>query len=231
MLVLASGITPAVAADALTPADTALPDATIDQRIRFIEERLEARKTHAQIWYWGWLVVNAGSTIGLGISAGITNDYDDRINDGVMAGVAALGVADVLLRPLEARLGAAPIRGLPEATREDKIAKLRAAESQLRANARRAEERTSWVMHAANFGLSAASGVAIGLAGNAKDAAISSASNFVGGILYLLTEPAGPKDDWHAYEVMSGRTSAGVEPQLVLTGGPTGAGIGLRYTW
>ncbi len=167
-LILAVAAAPARAA-AETPAedaglpDAGLSDAAIVERLRFIEDRLDASRLHGQVWYWSWMAINGGSTVGLGIAAGLSRHEDDQVNNGVQAGVAAIGVADLLLRPLEARLGAAPIAELPEATRTEKLAKLRAAEAQLRANAERAEERTSWLMHAGNVALNGAAGGIIAL--------------------------------------------------------------------
>lgn len=222
----------AVAADHdLTPLDTTLSDAAIEERIRFIEGRLDDRQQHGQIWYWSWLTINSVSAVGLGVLAGLSNDPDDRVNDGVNAGIAAMGVADVLFRPLEARLGAAPIRDLPGETREEKIDKLRAAEALLQSNAERAEERTDWRMHAMNLGVATAAGLAIGLAGKPKDAAISAAANAIGGTIYLLSEPAGPADDWKAYQTLRGKSEATADVRLSLNMLPGGGHLGLVYRW
>lgn len=225
-------VAPAKAAEnGLTPVDTTLSDAVIDERIRFIEERLDERQLHGQIWYWSWLTINSVSAVGLGVFAGLADDLDGRVNDGVNAGIAAMGVADVLFRPLEARLGASPIRGLPDATREEKIDKLRSAEALLRSNAERADERTSWTMHAANLGVATAAGLAIGLAGDPKDAAISAAANVVGGVIYLLSEPAGPADDWKAYQQMTGKHAAMADVRVSVNMLPGGGRVGLAYRW
>ena len=228
-VVAVSSPAPAAADDALTPADTTLPDDVIDKRIRFIEERLEARRLHGQIWYWGWMAVNGGGAVYTGIAAGLANDQDDIVSNAVSGGLAAVGVADLVFRPLTARLGAAPIEGLPEATRAERIEKLRSAEALLRANAERAEERTSWTMQAANLGINAAGGVIIGVLGDPKDAAISAAANFVGGIAYLLTQPAGPARDWQAYQALAAERTA-TAPTLAVSLAPTARGAGLRMT-
>ncbi len=107
---------------------------------------------------------------------------DDQVNNGVQAGLGAIGVADLLLRPLEARYGADPVRDLPEGTREEKIAKLRAAESQLHSNAERAEQRTSWAMHAGNVAVNGIAGLIIGLAGRPSDGIIAFGAGTAGGV-------------------------------------------------
>lgn len=215
----------------LTPLDTKLSDAAIDARIRFIEERLDASKTHGQIWYWSWLSVNSVSAVGLGVFAGLADNKDDRVNNGVNAGIAALGVVDVLFRPLQARLGASPVSGLPEETREEKIDKLRASEALLQANAERAEERTDWRMHAGSLALAGAAGLAIGLAGDPVDAAISAAANAIGGVVYLLSAPNAPATDWRDYQKMTGKDVVTTDIRLSVNMLPGGGRLGLAYTW
>jgi hypothetical protein len=217
------------AAEPLTPAETTLPDEVIDKRLRFIEERLEKRRLHGQIWYWAWMAVNTGGAVGTGIMAGLSNDQDDIVSNAVSGALAALGVADLVFRPLEARHGAAPIEALPESTRTERIDKLRAAEALLHGNAERAEERTSWVVHAANLGINAAGGVIIGVLGDPKDAAISAAGNFLGGIAYILTQPGGPARDWQAYQALAAERTA-TAPILAVSLAPHPRGAGLRMT-
>jgi hypothetical protein len=53
-------------ADAAEPPDaasTSLSDAEIERRLDFIEQRLDASKRRAQIWYWSWLTVNGAATV------------------------------------------------------------------------------------------------------------------------------------------------------------------------
>lgn len=228
-MVLGALLLPLIAAP--VQAEPALTDSVIDQRLAFIVERLDARATHGQIWHWSWMTINAGSAIGLGIVAGLADHEDDAVNNGVQAGVAAIGVADLVFRPLEARYGAAPIRVLPENTRAEKLAKLKAAEEQLKRNAARAEERTSFSMHAANVALNAAAGLIIGLAGNPSDGAIAFATGTAGGVVNILTQPAAPAQDWEDYRAFVNRHSRTSDLQVFLTALPDGALLGMRLTW
>jgi hypothetical protein len=104
----------AKAAEPASAGHAGLDDAEIEQRIRFLEQRLDDSRTHGQIWYWSWLAINGGSMVGNGIVAGLSGQHDDRVNYATGAALGAIGVADLFLRPLEARYGAAPIRRLPE---------------------------------------------------------------------------------------------------------------------
>lgn len=212
-------------------AEPALADSVIDQRLNFIVERLDARKTHGQIWHWSWMTINAGSAVGLGIVAGLADHEDDAVNNAVQAGVAAIGVADLLFRPLEARYGAEPIRVRPENTKAEKLAKLKAAEEQLKRNAARAEERTSFGIHAANVALNAAAGLIIGLAGNPSDGAIAFATGTAGGVVNILTQPAAPVQDWEDYQAFVKRGSYRPDLQVFVTALSDGALLGMRLTW
>jgi hypothetical protein len=182
-----------------------LPDAVIEDRIRFIETRLDAHRRHGEIWYWSWMVINGAAVVGLSVAAGVTDNTADRVNFGSQAGLAALGVADQLLRPLEARHGADPVRDLPEATRTEKLKKLAAAETLLRSNAKRACERENWLFHLLNLLLNAGVGVATGIAGDSGSGAVSAGAGFVAGEIYILGQPWGPKEDWEAYQQLVSR--------------------------
>ena len=69
----------------------ALSDARIERRLDFIEQRLDASKCHARIWYWSWMTVNVGATIGLSVASAIADDGDDRTTYIPQAALAALG--------------------------------------------------------------------------------------------------------------------------------------------
>src|SRR5699024_5936239 len=96
---------------------------------------------YGQIWYYSWSAINGGGLIVSTVQAATTHNYDDRISTSVEAGKAVVGVVDLLLRPLPARLGADPIRTMPGSPRE----RVQAGETLLQASATRAEfNRTLW---------------------------------------------------------------------------------------
>ena len=225
---------PGRAQEGLTPPATTLSDAEIDRRIVYLEDLLDASKPHGQIWYWSWMTIEGAATVGLGVAAGLTDDHDRRVDYSVNAANAALGVvATQYLAPVEARFGADRIRGLPDTTRQDKLAKLRAAEDQLRRNARRADDRWSWEAHAANTGLALISGTIVGVWGETGAGITTGVTNLIGGIAYLLTPPSRPADDWARYKAL---TSGGEHADLTrlsvqLDALGDGARLGIRYEW
>lgn len=208
-----------------------LSDAEIDRRLRFLEERLDDSKLHGQIWHWGWLTINGGSAIGLGVAAALTNDNDDTVKHSVNAAKATIGVARVLLDPLEARKGADPVRGLPEATREQKLAKLSAAEDRLRRNAKRAEKRWDWKRHTGNAAINAAAGGIVAALGDTGDAYEVGIVGFLGGVAFILTQPWKPKDDWEDYKKLTGAQSGDVDIDVFVTALPDGGVVTLRFSW
>ena len=133
---------PANAAERSGPAGTSVSDAELERRLEFIGQRLDASKRHAELWYWSWMTINVGATVGLSVASAVADDGEDRATYIPQAALAALGIADLtVFRPLEARFGAEPIRGLPDGTRALRLHKLELAEALLRSNARRAEGR------------------------------------------------------------------------------------------
>lgn len=210
---------------------SSLSDAEIDRRLRFLEQRLDDSKRHGQFWHYGWLTVNGGSMVGLGIAAAATSDNDDSLKHGVNATKAAIGVARVLLDPLEARKGADPIRGLSEATREEKLAKLGAAEDQLQRNAKRADKRWSWKRHAGNAGINAAAGGIVAAFGDTDDAYEVGVLGFLGGVAFILTQPWKPKDDWEDYKKLTGGQSSNLDLDVFVTALPDGGAVNFRLSW
>jgi hypothetical protein len=212
-------------------AQSDLSDADIERRTRFIEERLDASRRHAQIWYWSWLTVNAGSAVGLGITAGFPNDTADVVNYVSQAGLALVGVADLTwIRPLQARKGAAPIRQLPDVTHEQRLEKLAQAEALLHANARRAASRKRWPIHVANFLINALAGGMTWAAGDPQSAAIATGSGFAVGELYIWTEPGRPEQDLKDYErFVSQQAASGARGGTGWSVVPRAGGLAISY--
>ncbi len=181
-------------------AASGLTDSEIDKRLSFLEQRLDDSKTHGQVWWYGWLTVNSVSFAGLTATAATVSNHDDRIKNATNATKAAIGLGRMLLDPLEARKGADPIRELPSATREDRLKKLRAAEEQLRQNAKRAESRWSWKRHLGNAVINGVAGGFVAWQGETGHAYEVGVGGFIGGLAFILTQPWAPEDDWQDYQ-------------------------------
>jgi hypothetical protein len=191
---------PAVATGPPAAPEVAVSDREVQERIRFIEERLNSHRLHGQIWYWGWMTIFAGSTVANGIGAATTDHGPQRANGISQAVLSVGGIGDLLVRPLDARFGADPIRALPEATAEERAQKLERAEALLRANAERAATRTSWLHHLANAAANGVAGLIVWAAGDGKAGAISALTGTLGGEAQIWTEPWGPVQGLEDYE-------------------------------
>ncbi len=203
LLVLALG--PAGASGQAGPSD-----AEVERRLEFLEERLDASRRRGQYWFYGWGAVMGGSVIANGVRAGLDDSEDHRTMALVEVGKATLGLADLMLRPLEARHGADSIRSMPSATPEQRLRQLEAAEARLEANAERSDNRWHWQPHAGALVVNLAALGIVGGIGDWSDAAISFTTGMLGAEARIWTEPSRPRRDWEDYQSFkaTGRTSS-----------------------
>jgi hypothetical protein len=127
------------------------------QRLRFIEDHLDDKRTYAQRWMVGWnTVYSAGIVVGGG-QAWMADDRGDRAAQVVSAVKSTIGLVQSVLDPPPARLGTRDLRTIPTDTAEDCARRLARAEEILRENAEKSrEERFSWKPHAGNVALNLA---------------------------------------------------------------------------
>jgi hypothetical protein len=210
---------------------SALGDEEISQRLRFIEQRLDEGRRHANYWQYGWSGFYAISGTVQGASAIRTDDGDNRANYIVGATKSALALTTQLLRPLNARHGADEIRAMPGESRTDRINQLDRGEVLLRQNADRARERTMWKTHLVSLAVNLAGGAAIWAFGDGKDALISVASGIAFSELSIWTQPGRAITDLDEYE----NKYAGYDSQKRfswhLIPGKKGAGIGFNFSF
>src|SRR5215470_16322157 len=197
----------------LTRDAAALSDVELARRTDFIEQRLDARKTPAQIWHWSWLAINGGTGVALNTAMAVTEDAkEERAAAVVQAVLGAVGVATLYIDPMKARYGSEPLRALPDETREQRVAKLQRGEVMLQENAARNAQRTSWVMHAGTVFMSAAAGLIVYAFGGKSDAVITGVSTLAGGELLLWTTPPGPVHDLEDYRAVFGSPGESPDP-------------------
>lgn len=210
---------------------SSLTDAEIDQRLRFLEQRLDDSRTHGQIWWYTWLTLNGGSAIANTAMAAGTGDHDDTVSHAVQAARATIGTTNMLLDPLEARHGADNIRDLPESNREERLAKLRLAEDQLKRNAERTDTRYDWKRYAGNAAINAAAGGIIAAWAEEGEAWQVGITGFLGGLAMLWSEPWNPNNDWEDYQKLSGGSTSELEIDIIPTAQRDGGGLAVRLSW
>jgi hypothetical protein len=179
----------------------AAEDAEVLARLRFIERRLEGEAACAQAWTWSWVGFNAAAggyevyrAVGAGNSA-------ERVDEIVGGAKALIGIIGRLARPLSARMGAAELRGIAEATPGERARKLAFAERLLERNARQAAQRHALLPHVLNASLNLAGAIVVWVVANAPGTAWLSAGIGVAvGEVVIWTQPTRASQDLGDYE-------------------------------
>lgn len=193
-----------------------LSPAEAEARLGFLEQRLDEGRSGAQVWQYGWSGVFGVGLVAGAAQAALADDGDERVYQIVGAVKSAGGLAQMLTDPLPARLGADPLRQVPDGTPEKRLQRLALGERQLIDNAARAESRYSWRRHAEGVTTNLIGGAVIYALGDSTDALISTLSGIVIGELQIWTQPwraIGDLDDYRS-AFPSTMASRGIEWQL-----------------
>lgn len=160
-----------VAALASTPG-TALPDDEVSARLHFIEAHLEAGAPKALAWFGVWTTVYGGLTLGQGILLATTHVRKKQIGY-IVGGIGTLvGTLSMVVMPMPAAFAALSLRGLPEATPEERRRKLAAAEHWLDRAADGEQFEQSWVVQASGVVVSVAIGLILSAGYHFFDSAV-----------------------------------------------------------
>jgi hypothetical protein len=208
---------------------TAADDAEVRERLEFLEERLDAAQRAGRLWSWGWFGVYSTGVVASSTRAALADDADGRVVGIVNAGKSVIGIGRMLAAPLPARLGAEPIRAMPDATPAERLARLQAAEALLEESAERAEAKFTPWPHLGNALLNLAGGAIILAYGDWRDAAISTGVGLAMGELRIWTLPTRPGRDRDAYEARFGRPVGEVAAGVAITPRPNGLAITFRF--
>lgn len=144
-------------------------------RLAFIENALDKGQPRARTWFYGWVgAYAAGTAVQWGLSRAHWDDLkpaDDSpgapmVHDRGFAqdmliggGTTALGVIGLLIDPFLPAQGTAKLKSLPDATSDERLAKLARAEELLRQCAERERSGQGFVTHLLNIGVNAAAGI------------------------------------------------------------------------
>lgn len=213
------------AADTQTP----LSEAEMDRRLAFISQRLNEGRPGAQWWQYGWSGFFGANTALQGYLALRANNADKQSAYTVDAVKSGAALTLMLLRPLPAVKGDAPIQAMPAGTRAEKAARLQAAENLLRKNAARAEERTSLPRHMAALAVNFVGGTAIAAFGDFREAVISNMTGIALSQAHIWSQPARAIDDLEAYEERFPGTSPSAGPSWHIQPIPGGLSLVFRF--
>lgn len=206
-----------------------LSDSEAKARIGFLEDRLDAGRRTAQVWQYGWTgIFGAGAVLGAA-QAVTADDGDSRVYNIVGAVKSAAGVAQMLTDPLPARLGADPMRVVPDDTPRGRLQRVALGERQLVTNAARADTRYSLRRHLEGVTTNLIGGGVIYAFGDSKDAMISVLSGIAFSEAQIWTQPWRANSDLTDYRNAFPTTIASRQIQWELR--PTLQGVELAFKW
>jgi hypothetical protein len=226
VLALATGTGPALAqVPFAVPGDLdRLPASEVEARLDFLTERLDDGRFSAAAWQYGWSGFYGVSTLVNGVGLVTAGDSDARVVS-LVDGLKSVGaLAELVTDPLPARLGAEPIRAVP-----DDAARLRLAvgERQLVANAARAQSRYSLRRHLEGVTTNLIGGAFIWAFGDSSDALRSTLVGIAVGEAQIWSQPWRAAGDLRDYRAAFPTTLAGIEWELRPMG--TGVQLALRF--
>jgi len=196
----------------------------VAERTDFLLQSLESRQKYGTRWHRAWAGVYSIGLVVEGARAGLTHHDGARAEHLVSATKSLIGLLEIYGRPFCERFGADPILAMPDATDDDRLRRLVAAEDLLEDNAKRDHSRYTWIPHASNAALNLAGGGVLLAIDEPERAAISAGVGIVFGELFIWTAPRGADADLHAY-----RQRFGDEEQPRLSFGVMPGGIALQY--
>lgn len=223
LLLLACVLAPlrAIAADPLAHCD-----ADRAERIRFIESRLEERRTYADYWWKGWTSAYGVGAVLEGVRAGVEDKTSRKADYAVSAAKAAFGTGRLLLYPPSARVGADPMRAIDPVDDAACRERLAVGEGLLRENAKESESRWDWKRHLANVAINVAGGLIVAEGFDDDRGWTSAGVGIAVGEAMTFSHPWNSDDDLADYE----RRFGGAPPPTPMSFsiGPWGRGAALR---
>lgn len=182
------------------PAWAKIPDAELEERLRALEANFAAEQRDNRLWYFGWFGTFTVLTTGAFIWAGTTDDIatrDHRLVGGVTSG---LGILQMSVLGMPPAFSASRFAALPEATREEREAKLMAGERMGLAGANRQQLGRTFIPHLALAVVATVSGLVLALPlDHPREGIIQFVSGVAVGELQIWTMPQDAVAHWDAY--------------------------------
>lgn len=147
-------------------------DARVEERLEWLEQRIQAEARGATLWESAWSVVDVG-----GVGYGIYSLSRQKTRGELAAGIvgvtkASLGVLAISILPLHATLGAREL-ARRERDEQDRVARLDFAEKVLYRNVVDVEQRYTWRPHVLGLAVHLVGAAIIGALGDWKKAGTS----------------------------------------------------------
>lgn len=209
-------------------------DAATQERLRFLESRLEEGRTNASLWWRGWLATFAIGAVVQSSRTAFTDNHGREADFLFSAGKSLLGFAELTFRPIVAKDGADPAFAIPENSAEHCARRLSVAEATLARASEQEAERYSWTRHLSSLALNLTAGVLVAEVWHEQAVGWSSfgvSETF--SELHIWSQPWRAIDDWNEYrerfDAREASPSASVPAQWRLAAGPRGLGVMWRF--
>jgi len=201
------------------------------ERLRFVEERLDQRRSYAGWWWKGWTGFYGIGVVVESVQAGTEDDGGKRADYIVSAAKAGFGVGRLLLYPPTAKDGADAVRSIEPSDESACRERLRVGEELLRTNAKESASRWSWKRHAANVAINVAGGLIVAEGFDESRGWRSAGIGIAVGEAMTFSHPWKADDDLVEYEQRFG-TNADLAPRPVSwTVAPRLGGLALHVTF
>jgi hypothetical protein len=186
-----------------------LSDGELNQRLGFLEERLDREQNGAWWWQWGWTAFYAGAmTYSIVDAIGDDSENHKDRNAGIVNAVQSAGALTyMLIAPHPAARGAAPMREVVGTTRADRERRLAVGEAVLMRSADRAEQPYRFLPHALTVGINLAAGGIIWAVSDRTHAMRSTLAGIAIGEARLWTMPSLGRIDLADYSSRFGGTT------------------------
>jgi hypothetical protein len=201
------------------------------ERLRFVEERLDQRRSYAGWWWKGWTGFYGIGAVVQSVQAGTEDDGGRRADYIVSAAKASFGVGRLLFYPPTAKAGADPVRSIEPSDESACRERLRVGEELLRTNAKESTSRWSWKRHAVNVAINVAGGLIVAEGFDESRGWTSAGIGIAVGEAMTFSHPWQADDDLLEYEERFG-TNADLTPRPInWTVAPRLGGLALHVTF
>ncbi len=184
-----------------TLAQNELSDAQVMERLQYIEQKLEEGKSNANAWWYGWLIGYSAATIGQGVVYFTSDVKTTRQDMALGAATTFLGATGQIINPMVPGYAPDRLANIPDATPEERKAKLLKAEELLKKCALREKEGISWETHAITGAVNLSSGLItwLGFKRNFLDGVLNFLLNTIVTEVQIFTQPTKAISDYDNY--------------------------------
>lgn len=203
----------------------ALQARPLDERLRYLDQRLQTDASHARIWRYSWASIYTALAVGQFTAAPLVSSSTAK-NLYVGGGAALIGLAPLLITPLKVIKDSRRVSELAAQPGDDPCAALFEVEELLKRDAENEALGRSALFHGGNvvFNLGIFAIIGAGF-GHWTDATISLLTGIATGEIMIFTQPTGAIHTLAEYRSGSFASPISVLPMPWLAPGLAGLGL------